>query len=69
VAISTVRRQGADRPGAWRSVVVGAAGVALIAAGLFYDRWLPAFLVTGLLTLGAAVALDAPDGPLPPSDD
>jgi len=69
VAMSAVPRKGADRLGEWRTVLVGAAGVAFITAGLFYDRWLPAFLITGLLTLGGAVALDGPAGSLPLPDD
>ena len=58
-----------DRPGEWRTILLGVVGAVLVAAGLFYDRWLPAFMITGLLTLGCAVALDVPAGSLPPPDE
>lgn len=59
---------GAGRARQWRPVLLGGSGAALVAGGLFLDRWLPGLMLVGLLTLGAAVALDAPAGSLAPLD-
>jgi hypothetical protein len=66
---STGYGSAAERAGQRRTILLGVAGAVLVATGLFVDRWLPAFLLIGLLTLGTAVALDAPVGSLPGGDD
>ena len=59
---STVWRSGARRAGQWRAVFLGGSGAALVAAGVFLDRWLPGLMLVGFLMLGVAVALDGPAG-------